>query len=91
MVFETILRGSEFLFWILQKCSLDISLSIHKVGNFKKKTIDIKNKKFEELYCWVLDDVNQPPAKCHRRQKPEAVWRTLLNNIFDKVWFGFFV
>ena len=85
MVFETILSGSEILYLILQKSLLDISRCIREVENFKKQLIDIKNNKFEECYCRVVDVVDGPPAKRHRNQEPEAVLRTLFNNILDEV------
>ena len=85
VVFETILSGSEILYLILQKSLLDISRCIREVENFKKQLIDIKNNKFEESYCRVLDGVDGPPAKRHRNQEPEAVLRTLFNNILDEV------
>lgn len=85
VVFESILSDSEILFSILQKSSLDILRCIREVENFKKQLVDIKNNKFEEFYCRVLDGIAEPPEKRGRRQEPEAVLRTLFDNILDEV------
>lgn len=60
VVFETILTASEFLFSILQSSMLDISRYICQVENIKKQLVDIKNNKFEEIYCRVRDGVTEP-------------------------------